>query len=134
MNSNTEERSERPAGEGASLWQLITGPTIWAVQFVVCYPLAAVFCAKLGRTASLVPVRWLVLGISITALVGLLLLFISAWRVRQPSVTEEDLTFEANSPEERHRFLTHVTLTLTTLSIVGVIYTTIPVFVVDTCR
>lgn len=134
MTRSTEEKIHRAADEGASLWQMITGPTVWAVHFIVCYPLAAVYCAKLGRAASLVPVRWLVLAISVTTLIGLLALFVSAWRVRLPSITDDDLTFEANSPEERHRFLTHVTLTLTALSIVGVIYTTIPVLVVDTCR
>jgi hypothetical protein len=128
----TEEREF--SGRGTDLWRVITAPTIWAGHFLFCYVSVAVYCAKLGRAAELAPMRWTVLAASVLALAALGVLFWRTWAVRGPSVTYDDLTFEANTPEERHLFLTHVTLLLTALSAAGVVYVTIPVLILDTCR
>ena len=48
-----EERTLPDAGvPGESLWAMIVAPTIWAVHFLACYILAAIWCAKAGRAAD----------------------------------------------------------------------------------
>jgi hypothetical protein len=131
---SARDHIRREAGEGTNLWRLISAPTLWAAHFLVVYPTAAVYCAKFGRGAELSPIRWFVAGATLLALGVFAWLFAAAWRVRGPSLTDDDLSFEANSPEERHRFLTHVTLALTALSAVATIYVALPVVFVETCR
>lgn len=94
----------------------------------------AVYCAKAGRDAALDPARAAVLAASTVALGFLVWLFLGSWRRRRPSATDADFSFEGNTPEERHRFLTHMSLASSALSIVAVIYTTIPILVLETCR
>ena len=58
-----------------SLWTLFTAPVVWAAHFVICYVLAAVYCAKqpdLGFDA----VR---LGIAAATAVALCLIVLAAW-------------------------------------------------------
>ena len=134
MTSELEDEFRHDAGEGTTLWQAIAAPSVWAVHFLVVYPGVAVYCAKVGRGAPLDPMLPFVLGATAVALALIGAMLVSAWRKRKPSVTGDDLTFEANNPEERHRFLTHLTIALCTLSIVAVLYTTMPIFFVETCR
>jgi hypothetical protein len=54
--------------------------------------------------------------------------------VRGRSLTDDDFDYEYNSPEERHRFLSHVALMLSALSAIGMIYVALPVFLLGTCR
>ena len=35
--------------EVETLWTLFTAPVVWAAHFLVCYVLAAVWCAKRGK-------------------------------------------------------------------------------------
>ncbi len=121
-------------GEGTDLWLMITAPVIWSVHFVVVYASVAVFCAKSGREAALDPMLWAVGGASAVAIAAILLVLLSLWRVRGRSITGGDLHFEADTPEERHRFLTHVAITLCVLSIIGVLYVSLPILLIDTCR
>ncbi len=134
MTHRLRDEFQHGPGEGTHLWQVLLAPTIWALHFLVVYPGVAVYCAKAGRGALLDPARGPVLVASAIALGVLAWLFLTAWRRRRPSVTDADLTFEANTPEERHRFLTHMSLAASSLSIVAVIYTTIPILVLETCR
>jgi hypothetical protein len=53
---------------------------------------------------------------------------------RGRSLTDNDLEFEHNTPEERHRFLGHMALMLAILGAVGVVYVALPVLLLDTCR
>lgn len=121
-------------GEGTDLWLLIAAPVIWSAHFLACYVAVAVYCAKAGRDAALDPMVWVVLGMSALAIGGIGFVLLGLWRVRGPSVGDGDLVYGGNSPEERHRFLTHVAITLCVLSIVGVLYVTLPVLAIDTCR
>ena len=59
---------------------------------------------------------------------------LSIWRVRGRSLTDNDFEFEHNTPEERHRFLSHVALMLSVLSAVAVIYVAIPMLYLTSCR
>lgn len=134
MTQAKRSNVEHTSGQGTDLWLLITPLIIWAVHFLVCYVGAAVYCAKEGRAATLLPVEWLVLAATLCALTAIGLVAWTLWRVRARSVTDDDLSFEANTAEERHRFLSHVGLMLCVLSAAGVIYVTLPVLVLETCR
>ena len=54
--------------------------------------------------------------------------------MRGRSLTDNDFEFEHNTAEERHRFLSHVALMLCLLSAIAVLYTTIPMLYLTSCR
>lgn len=134
MKERVQRQSNHAAGEGTNLWIVLTAPTIWALHFLLVYPGVAIYCAKVGRGAALAPMQPAVFAASAIAIAVIGAMFWRSWRIRQPSLSGDNLTFEVNSPEERHRFLTHLSLTLCALSIVGVIYVTLPVVFVESCR
>jgi hypothetical protein len=119
---------------GTDLWRVIAAPVIWSAQFLFAYVVAAIHCEKAGREASLAPVYWPVGVVTVVALVAIGLCAASLWRVRARSLTDDDFEFEHNSPEERHRFLSHVALMLCVLSAVAVVYGTVPLVLLETCR
>lgn len=125
---------ERETGSGTDLWSVIISPTLWAVHFLVCYVAAAIYCEKLGRDAPLDDVRLLVIVATALALGGIGWSGLRLWRVHDRSLTDDDFEYEHNTPEERHRFLSHVALMLCVLSAVAVIYVTIPMLYLETCR
>jgi hypothetical protein len=125
---------ERNSEIGTDLWSVIIAPVIWALHFLFCYVFAAIYCEKLGRDASLNTATWVVIGATIVALGGIGWSSLRLWRVRGRSLTDDDFEFEHNTPEERHRFLSHVALMLCVLSAVAVLYVTIPMLYLSTCR
>jgi hypothetical protein len=125
---------ERETGHGTDLWRVIAAPVVWALHFLFCYVYAAVFCEKAGRGASLDQPTLVVIGATAVALGLIGLSTHHIWRVRARSLTDNDFEFEHNTPEERHRFLSHVALMLCLLSAVAVLYVTIPMLYLSTCR
>ena len=77
---------------------------------------------------------WRVIAATVVALAGIGWSTHHIWRVRARSLTDNDFEFEHNTPEERHRFLSHVALMLCMLSAVAVLYVTIPMLYLSTCR
>lgn len=125
---------ERETGHGTDLWRVIAAPIIWALHFLFCYVYAAVYCEKAGRAASLAHPTMVVIGATAVALAGIGFFTLRIWRVRARSLTDNDFEFEHNTPEERHRFLSHVALMLCVLSAIAVLYVTIPMLYLSTCR
>lgn len=125
---------ERETGHGTDLWHVIAAPVIWALHFLFCYIYGAVYCEKLGRDASLEQPTLVVIGATLVALAGIAWSAHRIWQVRARSLTDNDFEFEHNTPEERHRFLSHVALMLCVLSAVAVLYVTIPMLYLSTCR
>jgi hypothetical protein len=125
---------ERETGHGTDLWRVIAAPVVWALHFLFCYVYAAVYCEKLGRDASLANPTLAVIGATLVALTLIGLSTHHIWRVRARSLTDNDFEFEHNTPEERHRFLSHVALMLCVLSAVAVLYVTIPMLYLSSCR
>lgn len=128
------KQTRRETGSGTDLWRVILAPTVWSLHFLVCYVGAAIYCEKIGREAALDPVRVLVV---LATAVGLAVVGVSTrglWRVRGRSLTDDDFDYEHNSPEERHRFLSHVALMLSALSAIGMLYVALPVFLLGSCR
>lgn len=124
----------RETGSGTDLWSVIIAPTIWALHFLACYVVAAIYCEKIGREAPLGDIRALVLIVTIIALGAIAWLGVKLWKVHARSLTDNDFEYEHNTPEERHRFLSHVALMLCVLSAVAVIYVTIPMLYLESCR
>lgn len=122
------------SGQGTDLVRVVLAPTIWAAHFLVVYVGGAVWCAKAGREAGLDPVRWLTLAATLVALVAIAAVFRSLWRVRTPEDFEGNPNFSGNEPEDRHRFLSHVGITLCALSAVAILFVALPTVMVDTCR
>jgi hypothetical protein len=120
----------RAPGDGTDLWRVILPPAIWAGHFLICYVAMAIACEKAGFALG----RAWVLGTTGGALGALAAVTHGLWRVRARSQTENDYEFEHNTPEERHRFLSHVALMLCALSAVGVVYVALPVVVMGGCQ
>lgn len=125
---------ERETGHGIDLWRVIAAPIIWAFHFLFCYVFVAIHCEKAGRGAGLDDARLWVIVATIVALAGIGWSTHHIWRVRARSLTDNDFEFEHNTPEERHRFLSHVALMLCVLSAVAVLYVVIPMLYLTTCR
>lgn len=125
---------ERETGHGTDLWRVIAAPIIWASHFLFCYVFVAIYCEKAGRDASLDQPTIVIIVATAVALAGIGLSTHHILRVRARSVTDNDFEFEHNTPEERHRFLSHVALMLCILSAIAVIYIAIPMLYLSTCR
>ncbi len=134
MNGRITSEVRRETGTGTDLWRVIAAPVIWALHFLFCYVFAAIYCEKLGREAALGNVRIAVAVATVAALAGIGLSTRHLWGERGRSLTDNDFEYEHNTPEERHRFLSHVALMLCALSAIGVIYVAIPVFYLTSCR
>jgi hypothetical protein len=125
---------ERETGHGTDLWRVIAAPIVWALHFLFCYVYGAVYCAKAGRNAPLDQPTIVVVAATLVALALISFSTLQIWRVRARSLTDNDFEFEHNTPEERHRFLSHVALMLCVLSAVAVLYVTIPMLYLTSCR
>lgn len=124
----------RETGTGTDLWRVIAAPIVWATHFLFCYVTGAIYCEKVGRAASLGDLRLVIVAATVVALAAIAWSTVGIWRVRGRSLTDDDFEFEHNTPEERHRFLSHVALMLCVLSAVAVIYVAIPVLYLSSCR
>jgi len=134
MSEPVVSEVKRETGSGTDLWRIIVSPTIWAVHFLASYVTVAVFCEKAGRAAALAPAEVAVIAYTAAALAGIGWSTWGLWRVRGRSLTDDDFEYEHNTPEERHRFLSHVALMLCLLSAVAVIYVAIPMLYLSSCR
>jgi hypothetical protein len=104
-----------------SLWLLTASPLIWAVHFLLCYATASIWCAKVvGPGGSLTTVRVAIAVYSALALAGI---GVVGWiGYRRHSFGRAELPHDADTPEDRHRFLGFATLLLSGLSAVAVLY------------
>jgi heme/copper-type cytochrome/quinol oxidase subunit 2 len=134
MTGRIESETKRETGSGTDLLHVIAAPIVWALHFLFCYVYAAIYCEKAGRAASLDQPTLTVAVASTVALALIGWSTLSLWRVRGRSLTDNDFEFEHNTPEERHRFLSHVALMLCVLSAVAVLYVAIPMLYLETCR
>lgn len=134
MTDRVTREVRRETGSGTDLLRVIAAPVVWALHFLFCYIYAAIYCEKLGRAAPLDEPTLVVIVATVVALALIGLSTLSLWRVRGRSLTDDDFEYEHNTPEERHRFLSHVALMLSVLSAVAVIYVAIPMLYLATCR
>lgn len=114
---------------GVTLWTLIVPPTSWAAHFLFSYLWAAVRCAKTGRYVDAPGVFW-----GGTA-VALLVILASGWIAWVQARTPGDHPpHESGTDSDRLRFLAYATLLLAGLSVIGVVFTALPVLFLRDCR
>lgn len=115
------------------LWLVPASPAIWAVHFLTCYVLAALWCGMVvGRGGSLGTVR---VVIAVLTLVALAAIAAIGWLGhRAHTLGAEQAPHDDDTPGDRHRFLGLAALLLSGLSGVAVIYTALAAVFVETCR
>ncbi|GAA0748874.1 hypothetical protein CA233_11565 [Sphingomonas sp. ABOLD] len=112
-----------------TLWTLIVPPTGWAAHFLFSYLWAAVRCAKTGRYVDAPAIFW---GGTAAALLVILASGWIAWvQARTPG---DHPPHEAGTDSDRLRFLAYATLLLAGLSVIGVVFTALPVLFLRDCR
>jgi hypothetical protein len=133
-----DDDARRPSGADlpereASLWMLTTGPTIWALHFLLCYVVAATWCAKAATVAApLGGARVVLLAATVAALAAIALF---GWRgYRQHRHGRSSPPHDAATDADRHRFLGFATMLLCGLSLVAVLYVGLALLVIGTCR
>ena len=114
------------------LWALALPPSIWAAHFLFCYLAAAVHCAKAGRTAALGDLRAAILAVTAMSLLLVLAVAYVSWA--KARIADDPPPHEDSTDEDRARFLAVSTLLLAGLSFVAIIFTAVPVFVLEDCR
>jgi hypothetical protein len=129
MKGDVNLLAERDAG----LWILAAAPAIWAVHFMACYITAAVGCGKFAAgDDSLWTVRAAIAvftGVALAGIAGL-----GSVGLRWHRTGPGDLPHDADSPEDRRRFLGFSTLLLSGLSAVAVVYAALTAVFIGTCR
>ena len=115
------------------LWLLAASPAIWAAHFMLSYATAAIWCAKLTYPeGSLLPVRLAIAAYTAAALAAIAIIGYTGWRWhRAGSAT---LPHDADSPEDRHRFLGFSTLLLSGLSAVAIVYAALVAVFIGSCE
>lgn len=124
---------QRAHETGTGLWRVLAPLTVWAAHFLIVYVGAAVFCAKSGRAATLDPVGLFVAAATLAALAAIGAIAWSTAKRWGVSIIDGDLRYDRPAVEERHRFLSHMTLMLSGLSAIAVIYVAIPAIFMKAC-
>ncbi|PVA11010.1 hypothetical protein DC366_04305 [Pelagivirga sediminicola] len=125
-----EERREFRE-EAESLWRITLAPVTWVAHFVASYGVAAVTCAKAPGLLGAARI-----GLMLATLLALAVIAWLGWRAwRQWDYRNTgDYTNALGQAEDRHQFLGHAAVLLALISAIGVVYGTLPVLLLDTCR
>jgi hypothetical protein len=123
---------ETVAEERQSLWLLTISPSIWAAYFMVSYIGAAVWCGTVtDRSGELGWFRAGMAGLAVVALIGIWITGRLGWRKHTHGIG--DPPHDADTPEDRHRFLGYATVLLSALSAVATVYVALVAFFIRTC-
>ena len=113
-----------------TLWTLFTAPVVWALHFLACYIMAAIWCAKRGDAgfsivqASIAAVTVLALGV----------IMLSAWLAwRQWGFGTQNPPHDDATAHDRTLFQGFATLLLSGLSFVAVLYVALALLFIDGC-
>lgn len=118
--------------EVESLWTLFTGPVVWALHFLACYIVAAIFCEKPHLLhGDFDTLRAVIATITALALAMIVLSAALAWR--QWGFGTDDPPHDAPTRDDRLRFQGYATLLLSALSFIAVIFTGMPVLFIAEC-
>lgn len=123
-----EKRAFREEAE--SLIRITLAPVIWAGHFVLSYCTVAVACAKWGTTE---PWRGILIVLTVLALGAIVW---TGWRsLRQWDVRRTgEFTDPEGKAEDRHQFLGHAAFLLAIISGIGVVYSGLPLLLLEGCR
>ena len=118
--------------EHESLWLVIASPAIWALHFGLSYATAAVWCARLAPAGPLGNARVAIASYTVVALAAMVYLFWHGWRRHR--LGRAALPHDADTPEDRHRFLGFTTMLLSGLSLVATVYVALAALFIETCQ
>jgi hypothetical protein len=123
----------RAAEEHETLWILAASPTIWAVHLLLSYATGALWCGMVvGPNGSLFTAR---VAIAAYTLVALAAIGVIGWiGFRRHRLGSSEPPHDADTPEDRHRFLGYSTFLLSGISAVAVIYATLAVVFIEACQ
>lgn len=123
----------RVAEQNETLWILAASPAIWAAHFMLCYVTAAIWCGMVaGPEGSLWTVRLAIAGYTIVALAAIGAIgFVGFRRHRLGTATPPH---DADTPEDRHRFIGFSTLLLSGMSAVAVFYAALAAVFIEGCQ
>lgn len=117
----------------SSLWLLAASPSTWAVHFFASYITGAIWCGRMMPAGDhFFRVRASVAIFTIAALI--IVGVIGRLGYRWHRAEGEPPPHDADTPEDRQRFLGFAIVLLSGLSAVAVIYTSLVVLFVSTCR
>lgn len=118
-----------------NLWLIAASPAIWAVHFVAAYATAAVWCGKYAAAGgSLAPAR---VSIAIYTAIALAAVGWIGWRgYRRHRLGGASATtpHDADTPEDRHRFLGYTTLLLSGLSALAIVFEALVIVLIRSCQ
>ena len=119
--------------ERESLARITLAPTIWAFHFLISYAAVSIHCFRYEQTASM--------GVLRAGLIAMTVLMLAAiawigWRAFQRWDVRGTGEFSnpEGSAEDRHQFLGHAGFLLALISFIGVVYDTLPLIVLASCR
>ena len=116
-----------------TLWTLFSGPLVWALHFLACYILAAIYCEKpeiFGGDFD--TLRTLIVIFTAFALAMIVLSAILAWR--QCGFGLGDPPHDEPTRGDRLRFQGYATFLLSGLSFLAVIFTALPLVFIAGCQ
>ena len=118
--------------QNSSLWWLTVSPMIWTAHLILSYATASIWCGKVvGPGGSLWEVRVAIAIYSVVALAGI---GVTGWiGYRRHSYGAGALPHDADTPEDRYRFLGFATLLLSALSGVATVYAALVLFFFRSC-
>lgn len=126
---DNQEFSEEQDG----LWRLTLAPSAWALHFVISYAAAAIVCAKFPDPSTIAGLR-LGLGVlTVLALAVICWLGARAWR-EWNFLGDRDYENTLDKAEERHQFINHAAFLLVVVSFIGVIFVSLPIVYLGSCR
>ena len=115
-----------------SPWTLVAGPATWALHFLACYVLAAVWCAKMSRVAALGEAQialWVLTAVALVVIAGF---GWRGWRAHRRG--RAAVPHDGPSAGDRSRFLGLASLLLCGLSAVAVLYSALAIAIIGDCR
>lgn len=116
-----------------SLWLLTASPSLWAVHFLLSYATVTIWCAKVaGDGGSLAGARIAIVVYTVMALMGIGI--VGRMGYRRHKFGQAELPHDADTPEDRHRFLGFATLLLSALSAVAVLFAALVAVFFGTCH
>jgi hypothetical protein len=129
-NEDTDSKATRESNQ--SLWLLVASPAIWAVHFLSCYLTVAIWCAKISERDGPLGTARLAVGIyTAIALVGILIV---GWLgLGRYGVSSSPGPYDADTPEDRHRFLGFATVLLSSLSALATIFVSLAAVFIQWC-
>jgi hypothetical protein len=112
---------------------LAASPTIWATHFLLSYITGAVWCGMIaGPYGTLLPARLAIAVYTAVALAGIGVFGVIGYRRHR--LHREEPPHDADTPEDRHRFIGFATFLLSAMSAVAVIYAALAAVFIAGCQ